>query len=467
MKQVFLFIFTIPCLSVLGCAQGSVAGSASQSAVVKFILQLDRTGKYLVSQITGKPVFLTGEDAWDLSDQVSNSEVQTYLADRAARGFNAIWVGAPAFPFENNAPDNFFGQAPFSGSAFTNENPSFWSHVDYVIHHAADFGITVFLDPGFVGVDSGAGYLTAYENSSCSTLTAYGNFLGSRYANYPNIVWALGGDWWNVNLVSAAKMNCMASGIQAKDAHHLMTAETRRGSSTLDVWKNSTRMSINWVYLWPSDIVSLCSSNFSRSGALPTIDGEDYYEGEHSMTALQVREEGYWGILGGCTAGRLFGNNPIWCFSSTASVDGRIHCNRTPTWQASLNSAGSIAQEYLGRLMRSREFWKMVPDANHVVLTGGYGSGVTLAVGACTSDRQTCIVYDPVGNRQDPQIAMPHFSRKVQGWWFNPSTAAATNLGTFPNSGTRTFRPPDDNDWVLVLDLESAGLPPPGVGSFQ
>jgi hypothetical protein len=71
-------------------------------------------------------------------------------------------------------------------------------------------------------------------------------------------------------------MNCLASGIQADDAHHLMTAETRRGSSTLNVWKNSARMSINWVYLWPSDIVSLCSSNFSRSGGLTTLDGNDW-----------------------------------------------------------------------------------------------------------------------------------------------------------------------------------------------
>jgi hypothetical protein len=434
---------------------------------MKLNLQLSPTRKYLVNKITGKPVFLTGEDAWNLSDQVSNSDVRAYLADRAARGFNAIWVGATASTYENNAPDNFFGQAPFSGSAFTNENPLFWSHVDYVIQQAADFGITVFLDPAFVGIDSGAGYLTAYENSSCSTLTAYGNFLGSRYAKYPNIVWALGGDWWNVKLVSAAKMDCLASAIRADDADHLMTAETRRGSSTLDVWKNSTRMSINWVYVWPSDVVSLCSSNFSRGGALPTLNGEDYYEGEHSMTALHVRAEGYWGILGGCTAGRLFGNNPIWCFSSTASVDGSVQCNRTPTWQASLNSAGSRAQEYLGRLMRSREFWKMVPDMSHAVLTGGYGSGRMLAVAACTSDGETCIVYDPVGNRQDPQIAMSHFSGKVRGWWFNPSTEAATNLGTFANSGMRTFTPPDGNDWVLVLDIASAKLPAPGTGSFQ
>ena len=53
-------------------------------------------------------------------------------------------------------------------------------------------------------------------------------------------------------------------------------------------------------------------------------------------------------------------------------------------------------------------------------------------------------------------------SSTVHGWWFNPQTSARTDLGTFPNSGTRTFTAPDGNDWVLVLDDNSASLPPPG-----
>jgi hypothetical protein len=57
---------------------------------------------------------------------------------------------------------------------------------------------------------------------------------------------------------------------------------------------------------------------------------------------------------------------------------------------------------------------------------------------------------------------MAHFSGAVHAWWFNPSTAAATDLGTFTNSGTQTFTPPDGNDWVLVLDLDSANLSAPG-----
>jgi hypothetical protein len=47
-------------------------------------------------------------------------------------------------------------------------------------------------------------------------------------------------------------------------------------------------------------------------------------------------------------------------------------------------------------------------------------------------------------------------------WWFNPSSGAATLIGSYANSGTRNFTPPDANDWVLVIDDASANLPAPG-----
>ena len=70
--------------------------------------------------------------------------------------------------------------------------------------------------------------------------------------------------------------------------------------------------------------------------------------------------------------------------------------------------------------MRSREFWKLAPDSSNAVLTGGIGSGTSISVAACTSDGQTCIVYDPTGNSRAPQIAMAH-SRA-------PSTAGGLTL---------------------------------------
>ena len=50
----------------------------------------------------------------------------------------------------------------------------------------------------------------------------------------------------------------------------------------------------------------------------------------------------------------------------------------------------------------------------------------------------------------------------AKGWWTNPSTGANTLIGTFNNSGTRTFTAPDANDWVLTLDSNAAKLCAPG-----
>jgi hypothetical protein len=46
------------------------------------------------------------------------------------------------------------------------------------------------------------------------------------------------------------------------------------------------------------------------------------------------------------------------------------------------------------------------------------------------------------------------------------ATGVATDLGIFANTGTHNFTPPDLNDWVLVLDSNSAALPPPGTGDL-
>ena len=64
------------------------------------------------------------------------------------------------------------------------------------------------------------------------------------------------------------------------------------------------------------------------------------------------------------------------------------------------------------------------------------------------------MVYAPVGRpfavRMDV-IGGP----QVVAWWFNPRDGRATRIGSFPNTGARTFTPPDPGellDWVLVLD---------------
>jgi hypothetical protein len=107
----------------------------------------------------------------------------------------------------------------------------------------------------------------------------------------------------------------------------------------------------------------------------------------------------------------------------------------------------------------------MEPDVNRTAVTAGYGSGATLSVTSRTRDGQTIIAYIPNGNATTLTVDMTRITSATHQaicWWFNPSTGAASLIGSYANSGTRNFTPPDSNDWVLVIDAADANLAAPG-----
>jgi hypothetical protein len=440
------------------------------------MMALSSNRKYLVNTITGKPVFVVGDDAFDLAVELNSSDVSTYLNDRASRGFNAIWVGAVDGPAGNgysaNPPKNYYGYSPFDGADFTNEDANYWANVDSVVSTAQSVGITVFLNPFFPGNGSEAGYVDSALNASDATMSAYGTFLGQRYSGYTNIVWLLGGDSLPSTSGLYQKLNDVGAAIAAADPNHLITLEacekcTTNGYNSVQAYQAQSLavpswLTLNWTYPQLTTTIPAAQNAYNQSPSLPPLCGENFYELENSMTELNVRYEQYTEILSGCNVGRIFGNGAIWSFDSP---NGSPCCTSgSPTWQSQLGSAGSLSQEYQGRLFSSREHWLLVPDINHTVVTAGYGSGLTTTTAARTSDGQTIIAYIPNGNATTITVAMSQITSStstVQAWWYNPSTGAATNFGTFPNSGTHSFTAPNSSDWVLVLDDASVNLPTP------
>ena len=449
---------------------------ALRAQVPNQTVTLSSNGKYLVNSITGQPVFLTGEDGFLASLMLSNADVTTYLNDRAARGFNAIWLGVTDQLDQNSPPKDFSGNVPFDGAWFTNPDTAYWAHQDFVIQQAAARGITIFLQPSFVGNSDGNVYDTpAYLASSDATIAAYGTFIGNRYKGFNNIVYVVGGDYNSAQTAVATKLAALANAIAAADPNHIITLEPCRvGNCTPGnqdtavsyggVGSVPSYIGLNWAYDTQSNVVAGCRAAFTDSsgGRFPPLMGEDWYELEHGITGFQARQEGYWEVLSGCYVGRLFGNGTIWSFNSTPSG------NTSPSWQSQLSSQGSLGQQYLGQLMRSREHWLMVPDTNHSVLTAGFGSGSTLSVAARSSDGQTIIAYLSDGNATAKTInmsAITSSSSTAVAWWYAPLTGAATLIGTFPNSGSQSFTAPDGNDWVLVIDDAAANLGAPGGGT--
>ena len=450
---------------------------AVQAQVPNQMVTISSDGRYLVNSITGQPVFLTGDAPQLLSLELcSMSEVNEYLADRQSRGFNAIWVILADQTDQNTAPNDCNGNAPFTGGTWwVNPNPTYWEHQDAVIQAAGALGMTVFAMPSFVGNnDVQPKYDTpSYLSSSMATVQGYGTFLGSRYKSYNNIVWVLGGDWnptSSSGVVIKPLLEGLGAAIKAADPNHLITIEGCRNcgfplstspytSGTIPPW-----LSLNWTYTAAvANAVARCQSAFSSNPFLPPLLGEDFYELENGITTgFLSRQEGYWEVLSGCYLGRLFGNGPIWSFNATSSGD------TSPSWQSQLGSPGSLGEQFMGKLMRSREHWLMAPDTNHSILTAGFGSGSTLSVAARSSDGQTIIAYLSDGNSTAKTIdmsAITSTSSTAIAWWYNSQTGAATLIGTFPNSGSQSFTAPDGNDWVLVIDDAAANLGAPGGGT--
>jgi len=438
-------------------------------------MALSSNGKYLVNA-SGQPVFVTGEDGFLLDLQITPANATVYLNDRASRGFNAVWVGATDQLDQNNAPEDSAGNLPFTSGGvgtynwFGTLNSAYWSRIDSIVSQAGALGITIFLHPSFIGNNDGDVYDTPdWLVATTAQIQAYGTAIGSRYASSPNIVYVLGGDYDPSNATIFPLVNAFGAAIKAADPNHLITIEGcgRVGCSNLSTSPYTTStlpswLTVNWAYMNQSNAIAVCQAAYNSSPFLPPLEGEDWYENEGSptVTGFGVRQEGYYEVLSGCYTGRMFGNGQIWSFNAVHSGDPN-----PPTWQTELSSIGSVSQQYMGQLFRSREHWLMVPDISHTYLTAGYGSGLTTSVLSRTSDGQSMIAYIPNGNATTVTINMAGIvssSNTVQGWWFNPSTAATTNLGMFSNSGMHNFTPPDSNDWVLVLDDASGSLPAPG-----
>ena len=435
-------------------------------------LSTDKT--HLVNTFTNKPVFITGEQAFELAiNLASNSDIDLYLSTRRSQGFNFIWMGATDRAYVINYPNNALGDPPFTNmsSPFRGMNEAYFAHLDYVIQRAAAYGIEVLLNVAFVGsgptycFDS-TGWCLELQAANDSDLTAFGADLGSRYKNYPNIIWMLGGDLDLTDFPNLrAKMQAILNGIESTDKNHMVTVENEppHAASSQDLWPAHT-WNLNFFYHGPPSMAADTNAAYARSDSLPIFLGEGKVDHEKGASDLTLRAQNYQAVLGGSTLGFVYASCVIWPFGFNPT---NVGCQKSSgqTWQNLLTAPGSIASEHLGQLMRSREFWKMVPDINHTAVTRGYGSGDQITVTSRTSDGQTIIAYIPNGNAATVRVDMSMISSssgRARGWWFNPSSGASTLISTFTNSGMRSFTPPDSSDWVLVIDDAEANLPAPG-----
>ncbi len=112
-------------LTVSDAAAGSPQTVSLTGTGVGQFMTLSPDATYLRNTITGKPVFITGDTAQNLSVQLcSDADVDTYLSDRAAKKINLIWVfladAIPQHDGNGGEQNDCLGNSPWDGGwAFT------------------------------------------------------------------------------------------------------------------------------------------------------------------------------------------------------------------------------------------------------------------------------------------------------------------------------------------------------------
>jgi len=431
-------------------------------------LDVSEDGRHLVRP-DGTPFFWLGDTAWELFHRLDREEAQTYLDDRAEKGFTVIQAVALAELDGLNTP-NPYGETPLKNNDPTRPNEAYFEHVDYIIDQAEKRGLYVGLLPTW-GDKFNKKWGAGPEIFTPENARTYGEVLGERYRDAP-VIWILGGDRNPENEEDKAIIRAMAEGIRSGDGgRHLMTYHPQGRSQSWRWFHKEAWLDFN-MFQSGHDAFDHPNYQTTREGYLlaptkPVIDGEPRYE-DHPVNwepkygwfdAFDVRQAAYWSVLSGAF-GHTYGNHNIWQMWE----EGREPVNhaRTP-WYEALDHVGARQMGHLRRLFRSRPFLDLVPDQSMLAESAGTGAAHQRA--ARDETGRFLMAYTPYGHPVSVWLgALP--GTNARAYWFNPRTAEVDTIGTIRASGPRSFDPPGEAgrgyDWVLVVDDADASFPPPG-----
>ena len=466
---------------VVLCGALAASDATAQRSGVSSRLKVSDNKRYLVTA-DGQPFFWLGDTAWELFHRLNREEAVRYLSNRAERRFTVVQAVALAELNGLNDP-NPYGHRPLlnndPATPDVKDGPDndYWDHVDFIVKEAGARGIYIGFLPTWGdkwNIKRGAGP----EVFTAGNAERYGEWLGRRYQDTPNIIWILGGDRAIETELHKQIIRAMARGLRAGDSGaHLLTVHPPGGQGSAAAFHDDEWLDFNMrqnghvpEFTGRYDQTRV---DYDRTPVKPVVDGEPIYEDHpvsfdaarlgHSV-ASDVRRPLYWNLFSGAF-GHTYGHHSVW----QMWAPGRAGINNPlMPWFDAIDQPGAVHMQHARALLESRPFLSRVPDRD--VLVGGPvptsmpGTGRYHFAATRDANGSYAMVYAPVGRPFTVRMSRISGSQ-VTAWWFNPRTGSATRVGDFPTSADHTFVTPDAGemiDWVLVLDDRSKGYPPPG-----
>ena len=444
---------------------GAVSVTTSAAPSGGLSIAVHSSGRYLVNG-SGQPVLLNSVAAWSLLAQLDQAGTLQFLDNCRAFGVNAIRVNLVEAYFSNAAQFsgiNAFGQAPWTGGAFTSSlNQPYWDHVKWVLERAAERGIYVFALPAYLGNNGGGeGWWTArMKPAGATNMQNYGAALGAQLNAHPNVIVAIGGDYWPgfdnspSSSANVAIQNAMVTGIMSTDrAGRIYTAHWSGGTNSSDAPESWLKLNLQYDIYNGYATAGMSLAAWNASPARPTFFGEGIYvrnTGLHPSNA-DVRGQ-YWRALMYGASGQETGDEAIWAF------DARTSYQPTERWRNHLADAYWTHLSRVPQVLGSRPWFRRVPDSSHTVVTAGYGSAGTTGFCPASATPEGDLLTAYCAGTATLTVNRAKFTSAINASWIDPTSGRVTPIVTNgANSGSSAWTTPatndaGDRDWILVVE---------------
>src|SRR5262249_4123522 len=140
------------------------------------------------------PFLMVGDSPQHLIANLSLKDAAAYMANRQFYGINTLWINLLCIftdEFCNKEAKTFDGIPPFSAPGdLATPNSDYFQRVHDVLNVAEHYGIVVLLNPAET-----ISWLSILRSNGRSKAFAYGQYLGTRFKDLPNIIWMHGNDF--------------------------------------------------------------------------------------------------------------------------------------------------------------------------------------------------------------------------------------------------------------------------------
>jgi len=394
-----------------------------------FPIKVSENRRYFIDQ-NGNPVFWLGTTQWQIFREYTLDEVRTTLERVKGNGF--VFVQAMLMGVGDGTKPNVYGEKPWINNDPLTPNEAYFKNVDSVIRIAREnnlvFSVTL--------------YHQRYRKYiTLKNARAWAKWLAQRYKDVPNIVWSMTPE---AKQEFVPVLRELAAGLHEGDGGcHLITFKPDPAPYSSSFIHNEDWLDFNSMQTWNGVklIYPMVTNDYNLKPVKPVLMAEGAYEAGSeygfNVTPLWIRRQAYYSYLAG--AHHTYGHNDSW----------RV----LPTWKKALDAPGARQMGVLKKIFLGRkEWWYLVPDQS-IFARGGQTGGDVLNLAAHHKNGEWIMIY--LGSKSSFSINMNKITEgnKVNAFWIDPKNGDSVPIGSFPNTGVRSFSTPDEwEDAILILE---------------